>query len=56
MLVFNSALYIGAVVVLSGTFGIVGLIYANCLNMAVRSVMSLKFSLDQYNVNRRIEH
>ena len=49
MLVFNSVLYIGAVVVLSGTYGIIGLTYANCLNMGVRSIMSLKFSLDQYN-------
>ena len=52
MLIFNSALYVGAVVILSGAFGIVGLIYANCINMAVRSVMSLKFSLDQYNLSR----
>ena len=49
MLVFNSVLYIGAVVILSGTYGIIGLTYANCLNMGVRSIMSLKFSLDQYN-------
>ena len=51
MLVFNSAVYIGAVVVLSGAYGIIGLTYANCLNMGVRSIMSLKFSLDQYNLS-----
>jgi len=46
MLVFNSVLYVGAVVVFSGTYGIIGLTYANCLNMGIRSIMSLKFSID----------
>ena len=33
-------------VVLSGKFGIIGLIYANCVNMGVRAVMSLKIALE----------
>ena len=31
---------------LSGRFGIIGLIYANCVNMGVRAVMSLKIALE----------
>ena len=46
LLFFNSLLYIGAVVLLSGKFGIIGLIYANCVNMGVRATLSLKISLD----------
>ena len=46
LLIFNSVLYITAVVVLSAQFGIVGLIYANCLNMGVRAIWSLKISLE----------
>jgi hypothetical protein len=36
---------VAAVVILSGKFGIIGLIYANCLNMGIRAIMSLKISL-----------
>jgi hypothetical protein len=39
-------LYIIAVILLSAKFGIIGLIYANCVNMAIRAVMSLQISLN----------
>jgi len=54
MLLFNSVVYITAVVVLSGKFGIVGLIYANCVNMVVRAGFSLKISLDTFDSDSRI--
>ena len=47
LLVFNSVLYITAVLLCSSQFGIVGLIYANCLNMGVRASMSLYLSIDK---------
>ena len=50
MLVFNSILYIASVVVLSSKFGIIGLIYANCVNMAIRAIYSLFVSLDGRNI------
>uniref|UniRef100_A0A7S3MY64 Protein RFT1 homolog n=1 Tax=Strombidium inclinatum TaxID=197538 RepID=A0A7S3MY64_9SPIT len=49
MLVFNSVLYVTAVVTLSGKFGIIGLVYANCVNMGVRGVMSLVISVKAQN-------
>lgn len=47
LLFFNSVLYVLAVVVLTSSCGMIGLIYANCLNMAVRAFFSLKISLDK---------
>jgi len=55
MLFFNSILYIGSVIVFSKYFGIVGLIYANCLNMGVRAIFSLKISLDEFTKARNIQ-
>lgn len=49
MLMFNSALYITSVIIFSGKYGIIGLIYANCINMSIRAVFSLKISLDGSN-------
>ena len=54
MLLFNSVVFIIAVVVLSGKFGIVGLIYANCVNMIIRAGFSLKISLDAFDGDARI--
>lgn len=48
MLMFNSILYVGSVVVLSTKFGIIGLIWANCLNMFVRATCSLYISLESF--------
>ena len=49
LMVFNSALYIALVIAFSSKFGIVGLVIANCVNMLIRAVMSLKISLDSRN-------
>lgn len=48
-MVFNSALYITLVIVFSSKFGIVGLVIANCVNMLIRAVWSIKLSLDYRN-------
>jgi hypothetical protein len=45
MLVYNSVVYVVACFVLSQEMGLVGLVYANCINMAVRGVFSLKLQL-----------
>ena len=47
LLLMNSILYVVAVVACTSAFGMIGLIYANCLNMAVRGFFSLKFSLSK---------
>jgi hypothetical protein len=49
----NSGIYITATVVLSTHFGIVGLIYANCVNMVIRAIWSLKISLDNQNRKKK---
>ena len=36
-------------VFLSNKFGVIGLVYANCINMAVRGFCSLKISIDCMN-------
>ena len=45
LMVFNSCVYIAAVIVLSNQFGIVGLVFANCLNMSIRALCSLSITL-----------
>ena len=47
LLVFNSIVYLSCVVYFSQKYGVIGLIYANCINMAVRAVCSLNISLKQ---------
>ena len=49
LLIYNSVIYVLAVVFLSNEFGVIGLVYANCINMAVRGFCSLKISIDCMN-------
>jgi hypothetical protein len=51
---FNSVLYVISVIVFSKYFGIVGLIYANCVNMGIRAIFSLKISLDEFAKSRNL--
>lgn len=44
LLVVNSVIYVVSVVAFSARFGMVGLVYANCINFGVRGVMSLRIS------------
>lgn len=49
MLIYNSIVYVLSVLFFSSKFGVIGLVYANCINMAVRGFCSLKISIDCMN-------
>ena len=49
LLIYNSIIYVMAVLFFSNKFGVIGLVYANCINMAVRGFCSLKISIDCMN-------
>ena len=46
MILLNSVVYIAAVAILFQYYGIVGLIWANVINMGIRGLLSLKISLN----------
>lgn len=54
LMLFNSVLYIGLNVGLSQYFGMVGLVYANCVNMFVRASLSLWISLSSTTYSEQI--
>jgi len=49
LMVINALIYIFLTVVFSKIFGIPGLIYANCVNMMIRALWSLRISLENHN-------
>ena len=49
LLIYNSIVYVMAVLFFSNKFGVIGLVYANCINMAIRGFCSLKISIDCMN-------
>lgn len=49
LMIINAAIYIGLTLAFSHYFGIIGLIYANCINMAIRAIWSLKISIASHN-------
>lgn len=49
LLIYNSVIYVLAVLFFSNKFGVIGLVYANCINMAVRGFCSLMISIDCMN-------
>ena len=52
LMLLNSIMYIGTSYLLSRELGIVGLIYANCFNMFIRSFSCIYFADQHYKVEK----
>jgi len=55
LMIINAAFYIALNLSFSSYFGIIGLVYANCINMGVRAVWSLSISLSDHNRDRKVK-
>eukprot|EP00347_Sterkiella_histriomuscorum_P023319 403335106 len=55
-LVLTSIVYVLASILLSKLMGIQGLIYSNCINMTIRIIMNINFSLKQESQDRKVTY
>ena len=55
LMIINAALYTALNLSFSSYFGIIGLIYANCVNMGIRAIWSLSISLNDHNRDRKVK-